>query len=205
MTCYTRSVFRAIVLFVILTLPACSGNHTQNAPLPTLPGGATQEAPLAPETNPVGDIPDSQVFVSYSDAASSYSLDVPEGWARTDSGSSVRFDDKFDGLSVALASSASAPTAATVGQNELAALAQSGRAFQVGKVSEMDLPGGHAIKVTSTINSQPDSVTGKQVRLEMDIYIFYKNGTEAMLQLWAPQGADNVDQWNRISQSFRWK
>jgi hypothetical protein len=35
-------------------------------------------------------------------------------------------------------------------------------------------------------------------------YVFYKNGKEAMLTVWAPLGADNVDQWNRMAKSFRW-
>jgi hypothetical protein len=202
--------FHAILLACLFALSACAGTRPQSAPPETTPvaissSGSTQEAPLAPEINPVGDIPDTQTFVPYADSTGGYSLDVPEGWARTTSGSSVRFDDKFDGLSVTLTSAASAPTAGTVAQNELASLAHSGRAFQIGKLTDLDLPGGHALKIASTINSEADAVTGKQVRLEMDIYLFYKNGTEAMLQLWAPQGADNVDQWNRISGSFQWK
>jgi hypothetical protein len=48
-------------------------------------------------------------------------------------------------------------------------------------------------------------VTGKQVRLEEEIYLFYNHGTLAMLQLWAPQGADNVDQWKRMVESFHWQ
>jgi hypothetical protein len=47
-------------------------------------------------------------------------------------------------------------------------------------------------------------VTNKRVRLENIAYIFYKNGKEATLTVWAPQGADNVDQWNRMANSFRW-
>jgi hypothetical protein len=87
----------------------------------------------------------------------------------------------------------------------VAALVKAGHAFQLGLITEIDLPGGHAVKITATLNSAPDPVTGKQLRLEEDIYLFYRNSTEAMLQLWAPQGADNVDQWKRISESFQWK
>ncbi len=166
---------------------------------------ATQENSLSPETNPVGDIPDTQVFVSYTDLSSVYSLDVPEGWARTNNGSDVRFVDKFDGLSVSLTLAAPTPTMDSIRQNEIANLTNTGRAFQVGQITELDLPGGHAVKISATVNSEPDSVTGKQVRLEEDIYIFFHNGTEAIIQLWAPQGADNVDQWKRISESFQWK
>ena len=214
--------FFSIALLGALALTACSGNATltQQASVLTAQEAATQsgqgpvsgatalptqESPLTPETNPVGDIPDSQVFVSYTASPGNYSLDVPEGWARTTNGSDVRFVDKFDGLSVTLTSAASAPTANSVRQNEVANLVQAGHAFGAGQITVMDLPGGHAVKITATLNSEPDPVTGKQVRLEEDIYLYYHNGTEAMLQLWAPQGADNVDQWKRISESFQWK
>jgi hypothetical protein len=52
---------------------------------------------LAAEKNPPGDIPDDQVFVSYTSSASGFSLKVPEGWARSERGSDVQFIDKFDG------------------------------------------------------------------------------------------------------------
>jgi hypothetical protein len=178
---------------------------TSAMPAPSVTAIAAQENPMAPETNPVGDIPDSQVFVNYVASPGNYSLDVPEGWARTSNGSDVLFVDKFDGLSVSITPSASAPTIDSIRQNEIATLTNTGRAFQVGQITETALPGGHAIKISATANSAPDPVTGKQVRLEEDLYIFFKSGTEAMLQLWAPQGADNVDQWKRISESFRWK
>ena len=48
-------------------------------------------------------------------------------------------------------------------------------------------------------NSAPDAVTGKQVRLEVDRYEFFKNGQLAALSLSAPAGSDNVDAWNQIS------
>jgi hypothetical protein len=223
-----KSIFLLnLELFALLILTGCSGVPTQSQvfvttlpnPNPTTAGGPasapsgsvvqtaipTQENPLVPEANPVGDIPDSQAFVNYIASSSNYSLDVPEGWARTNTGSDVRFVNKFDGLGVSITQSASAPTVDSIRKNEIATLTNMGRAFQVGQITEMDLPGGHAIKISATVNSEPDPVTSKQVRLEEDIYIFFRNGTEAMLQLWAPQGADNVDQWKRISESFQWK
>ena len=231
MSFYKKYPFSFVAMFLgALVLVACSGTTpktqqpatmpaqktpVQGAPVATTISAtakvpapaiqATQENPLAPETNPVGDIPDTQVFVSYTAPTGSYTLDVPEGWARTTNGTGVSFSDKFDGLSVTLTTAASAPTSDSVRQNEVAVLTKAGHAFQVGQVTEVDLPGGHAVRITATVNSDPDPVTGKQVRLEEDIYLFFHNGTEAILQLWAPQGADNVDQWKRISESFRWK
>jgi hypothetical protein len=69
---------------------------------------------------------------------------------------------------------------------------------------QVALPGGKAVLIKYTSNSQPNAVTNKQVRLENEAYVFFKNGKTATLTLWAPQGADNVDQWQRMAKSFRW-
>jgi hypothetical protein len=163
----------------------------------------TQEKPIAPETNPVGDISDTQVFVNYQASNGGYSLDVPEGWARTTDGTNVRFDAQFDGVSVSLHPNSPVPAAAKSDpsvQAQINAL----RAFQETDVSLQKLPAGDAVRITGTANSDPDPVTGKQVRLDEEIFLFYKNGALAAVRLWAPQGADNVDQWKRMIESFRW-
>jgi hypothetical protein len=162
------------------------------------------ETPVAPEKNPPGDIPDSQVFITYRPADGQYQLEVPEGWARSSQGSEVSFVDKLDGVKVAFGQASSAPTAASVQTNEVAALLKSGRAVQVDKVQDVQLPSGLAVLISYSSNSEPDPVTGKQVRLENNMYLYFHNGRLATLTLWAPLGADNVDQWQRISQSFRW-
>ena len=168
------------------------------------PIGATENA-VAPEVNPPGDIPDSQAFISYGNSAGSYQLDVPEGWARTESGSSVSFVNKFDGVKVDVVATPSAKNAAGVRNDEAKALESQGHAVAVNAVSDMKLPAGNAVVIKYTSNSEPNSVTNKKVRLENETYLFFRNGREAMLTLWAPQGADNVDQWQRMAKSFRWR
>jgi hypothetical protein len=130
---------------------------------------------------------------------------VPEGWARSTDAANVRFESKLDGLAVTITSVAAAPTVQGVRDHEVAALIAAGRAMTVTSIDTANLPGGSAILVKSAANSNPDPVTNKQVRLEQNIYLFYKAGTLATLTLWAPQGADNVDQWDRIAKSFHWK
>ena len=88
--------------------------------------------------------------------------------------------------------------------NEVKQIQSHVRAVTVSKVSEVTLPAGKAVAIKYTSNSDPSAVTNKQVRLENVTYIFYRNGKEAMLTMWAPLGADNVDQWNRMANSFRW-
>jgi len=162
------------------------------------------ETPVAPEKNPPGDIPDTQAFVGYRSSGGGYQLEVPEGWARSEQGTDVSFIDKLDGLKVAITQAASVPTADSVRTNEAAVLIKSGRAVKIGKIQDVHLSAGPAVQLEYTSNSEPDSVTGKQVRLENQMYLFFQNGHLATLTLWAPLGADNVDQWQRISQSFRW-
>jgi hypothetical protein len=163
------------------------------------------EQPVAAETSPAGDIPDTQAFVAYSSTAGGYQLQVPEGWARTDSGADVSFVSKLDGVQVGLTSASAAPTVASAQAAQLADLQRTGRAVQINKVQDVQLPAGAAVMVDFASNSAPDPVTGKQVRLENNAYLFFNNGKLATLTLWAPLGADNVDQWQQMAQSFRWR
>jgi cytoskeletal protein RodZ len=162
------------------------------------------EDPVVPEKNPAGDIPDSQAFVPYKSQAGGYSMEVPEGWARSEQGQSVRFVNKLDGVQLSLTAADQVPTADSLKANEAAALEKNGRAVKINKISEVKLPKGKALKISYTSNSEPHSVTGKQVRLENEAYYYFNNKKLAVLTLWAPLGADNVDQWKRMSESFGW-
>ena len=161
------------------------------------------ESAVAPEVNPPGDIPDTQAFVKYR-SSGGYELDVPEGWARTESGPDVSFINKYDGVKVTLTNATTAPTAASVRANEAKQIQSQGHAVTITSVSDVTLPAGKAVVVKYTSNSEPSAVTNKVVRLENEAYIFFRSGKEATVTVWAPQGADNVDQWNRMSKSFRW-
>jgi hypothetical protein len=167
---------------------------------------ANTENAVAPEVNPPGDIPDSQAFITYANSAGGYSLKVPEGWARTENGSSVSFVDKFDGVKADVGVTSSGnKNAASVRAEEANRIKAQGRAVSINGVSDVKLPAGNAVVIKYTSNSEPNAVTSKQVRLENETYLFFRNGKEAMLTLWAPQGADNVDQWQLMAKSFRWK
>lgn len=162
------------------------------------------EKAVAPEKNPPGDIPDTQVFVTY-DAKSGYSLKVPEGWARSDLGNGASFVDKLDGVVITEQSENAAPTIDTVKTKFLPDLEKRSRALKLGQVEQVKLPAGEAIRIAFTSNSEPNAVTNKQVLLENEIYLYHKGGKTVALQLYAPYGADNVDQWKLMSRSFRWK
>jgi len=168
-------------------------------------GGMSVEQPVAPERNPSGDIPDSQVFVKYTSLRGGYKLDVPEGWARRTRGGDVIFTSKLDGLSVTITDAAKMPDAQSVRKNQAQQLEKTGRAVVVKNIEDIKFKNGRAVRVVYESNSEPNPVTNRQVRLENSSYFYYKNGKVAELRLWAPVGADNVDQWNRISNSFRWR
>lgn len=165
---------------------------------------AHAEKAVAPEKNPPGDIPDTQVFVTYASPAG-YALKVPEGWARSVDGSGVRFDDKLDAVSVALSDRAGPPSLSLAKTVFVPALEKAGRAVKVSKVTEVGLPAGRAIRIDYSANSEPNPVTMKQVRLEANRYLIFHAGKLAMLDLSAPYGADNVDQWRLMAHSFRWQ
>ena len=214
-----KATFLAVTFLGIAILGGCGAS---NAAQSSSSGGSTQqssgstqqakqasnnsgEKPVAPEKSPPGDIPDTQAFVTYTSQQGKYMVEAPEGWARTDKGGDVSFVNKLDGMSVSLKNASSAPTVDSVRKDEVTALKKAHRAVQVSDVQSVNTPAGHAILVKYTSNSEPDPVTGKQVRQEDNNYLYYKNGKLATLRLYAPLGADNVDQWNRISQSFGWK
>jgi hypothetical protein len=152
------------------------------------------------EKNPPGDIPDDQVFVSYTSATGGYTVKVPEGWERMEKGQNVGFVDKFGGVAVTIEPSVNPPTLKEL----IAKLAKTEKAFKFRTSKEIQLPGGRALLIRYESESEINSVTNKSVRLENDAYVFSKDGKMAMLWFWAPLGADNVDQWKMMSESFRW-
>lgn len=171
-------------------------------PLTASPAHA--EKAVAPEKNPPGDIPDTQVFITYRSAAG-YALKVPEGWARSEKGADVRFVDKLDAVQVRLSQAPAKADLTWLKGSYLPALEKQGRAVKLGAVTLETLPGGRAFRIAYADNSEPNPVTGKQVRLEHNLYLFERGGKLAALNLSAPYGADNVDQWRLMSRSFGWQ
>ena len=179
--------------------PAASPATTANSAVPD----AATESAVAPEVNPPGDIPDTQAFVPYSSASSGYSIEVPEGWARTGDGASVTFVSKLDGLRIDVAPTP--PQTAANAVTEAKHIQAQGRAVNITSTSNVNLPSGNAALIKYDSNSEPNSVTQKQVRLENEAFVVFRNGKQAIVTMWAPKGADNADQWKRMSRSFRWQ
>ncbi len=191
-----RHTTRRSMLMAVLF--GCAAGAAGIAPARAAPA---QESAVAPEKNPPGDIPDDQVFVTYQ-APQGFTLKVPEGWARTDNPSGVTFADKYGTVAVSVAPATAAPTAAAV---KAADLVKAGRAVKIAAIDTRMLPGGQAVRIAYTSNSEPNSVTDKRIRLENERFLIGGAGKLAILTLSAPAGADNADQWKLIADSFRWR
>lgn len=163
-----------------------------------------QEKLVAPEKNPPGDIPDNQVFVTYN-SPDGFGLKVPEGWSRAAIDHGVRFLDKYDEIDATLGAASEAPTAASVRAGEIPDMEKAGRAIKITSVKDVKLATGPAVRISYLSNSAPNAVTSKQIRVEHERFIFFKDGKAVTLDLSAPAGADNVDQWQLISNSLQWK
>jgi ketosteroid isomerase-like protein len=116
----------------------------------------------------------------------------------------VTFTDKLNTVVVSWASASSAPTAATVKKTEVPLLASTERAFKLVSITTATLPAGPAVLVEYQANSEPNAVTGKQYRLDVQRYVLFRNGREIAIGLRSPVGSDNVDPWRIVSESFIW-
>jgi hypothetical protein len=162
------------------------------------------EQPLKPERNPPGDIPDNQVFIKFTSALG-FSISVPEGWARADRSDGAVFADKYGRITIVEVAVQSAPNARTARSLLLPELERSARAVQIAKVKDVKLPAGPAVIISYGSNSDPNPVTNKAIRLESDRYYFWRSGKLVILDMSAPAGADNVDQWLMMAKSFNWQ
>jgi hypothetical protein len=187
-----------------LTLAACVGAAGFQVAGPGVNSAFAAEKAVPAEKNPPGDIPDTQVFIDYV-SPQGFTMKVPEGWARSDRADGASFVDKLDGVDVSVSKADALPTVETTKAEYVSKLEASGRAIRVSAVKQVKLPAGPAIRIVYTSNSEPNAVTNKQVRLENERYLYFKDGKLATLELYAPKGADNVDQWQLMSNSFQWK
>lgn len=201
-----RNALLGVGLWVLAVffLSGCGGANTASSPQAHGTTATQGTQATAQATTPAGDIPDTQAFVKYRSPQGGYELEVPEGWAQTVANTDVSYIDKFNSVQVQLSSAKKAPTVDSVRSNEVVTLQGSGNGVQNVKVQSVQVNNASAILITYTANSAANAVTGKQIQLENNRYLFFHNGKLATVTFAAPLGADNVDQWARMSRSFRW-
>jgi len=191
-------------------LAACSGTSATSAPAasPGSPSPAvaatSQPHVAATESNPSGDIPDNQAYVSFSPAGGGYSVKIPEGWSRTSTATSSSFTDKLNRIEVSMVAAPAQPSIASVSSTDVPSVTSKVSKFAMGKVTSVVRRGGRAILLTYQGDSKPDQVTGKVIRDAFERYTFYRAGKRVDLTLSGPTNADNVDPWRIVSDSLRW-
>ncbi len=160
--------------------------------------------PNAPEASPPGDIPDNQVYVAYSPPGGGYSVKVPEGWSRSNSGGAIVFTSNLNSIRLESTPASKAPTVAQAKQTLVPQLSHSVKGFVPGNVSTVSRNAGQAVLITYQGSSKPDPVTGKSAPEAVERYTFFHNGKEVILTLSGAKGADNVDPWRIVTNSVRW-
>ena len=186
------------------TRPPGSGIPATASPSPGSAAPVPSQAPVPAERNPPGDIPDNQTFVAYTSATGGFALKVPEGWARAQWPGSVSFTDHLNTIEVSWAPAAP-PTVERAKAVDLAGWERSRPAFRLRQVAAVSLPAGPAVHVVAQENSPPNPVTGKRYRLDVERLELGHGGRTAVLLLSSPVGADNIDPWRLVSESFRWR
>lgn len=181
----------------------CTACGATSSPSPPATSGNTQPTAGA-EVNSGGDIPDTQQFVAFPMPSGAFTVTIPEGWARSQNGPTVMFASHFDSVALSTIAMASAPTLDWVTSHELATIRQQSANVAGGQASIITRTAGQAILLTYRADSAPDAVTGNVAHLEIERYDFWRNGVEAVITLAAPAGADNVDAWRMITDSFTW-
>jgi hypothetical protein len=204
------AVARRILILAVMGLGAAACSSSASTPAApqrspaapvTQPGASGAQA--ATESPPPGDIPDSTVYVPYRPASGQYEVKVPEGWARTVSAGGVSFTDKLNTITIRTVRAA-ALTLASAQAAEVPQISGSVRHFALAGLGVVSRPAGTVVLIRYSADSQPDPVTGKVFRDAVERYEFFRSGTEAVVVLAGPAGADNVDPWRTVTDSFRW-
>lgn len=212
----TRSLSRpaaatAALVLGGIALAGCSGGSgaasTAPAASPSASSGASASSvdPNAAAPAAAADIPDNQAFVPFTPAGASFAVSVPEGWSRTSPGpSTTTFTDKLNSVTIETSQQAQAPTVASVESTELAAVSSAATNYQAGKTQQVTRKAGSVIESTYRADSAPNAVTSKVVNDDVSRYVYHRSGTEVVLTLSSPHGADSVDAWKIVTDSFTW-
>ncbi len=185
------------LLALLATLLAGCGSSSKST------SSAAGVKPNAPESLPPGDIPDTVAYVPYAIPGAGYALSTPEGWSRSSAGGVVTFTDKLNRVAITAAPAAGPITVAAVQGSVVPRLAAQVKGFRLQSVGTVARQAGPAVRTAYLAYSAPDPVTGKFGVLAVERYDFAHRGRDVTLTLSAPNGSDNVDPWNRITNSLR--
>jgi hypothetical protein len=167
----------------------------------TVSCGASAPGPVtSTDSADPGDIPDNQAFVPFTSADGLFTVSVPEGWARRPDGSATVFSDKLNSVRIEEISAATPPDA-----SEIPTLSATVPGFKDGKATTVERKAGSVLEITYGATSAADPVTGKTAAQSVERYEYWRAGKTAVVTLAGAVGADNVDPWHTITDSFQWK
>ncbi|MBA2476252.1 MAG: hypothetical protein H0V40_09905 [Actinobacteria bacterium] len=169
-----------------------TGSGSQNS------GALTVEA----QQTAAGDIPDNQVFLTFSNSAAGYSMKYPEGWAQRGRGSRVAFQDKNNLVRITIVKGTNVNATAVTA--DMHRLEQQTPSLRFDAPVQLTVSGRAVVKVVYSTESAPNPVTGKRVTLVVDRYYVAGAGKHAVVELGTPQGVDNVDAYELMLESFQW-
>lgn len=185
--------------------PVTPGTQPTTSPKPMNSNSSSPSSPSAPatkEVNQPGDIPDDQAFVTWKAPTGNYSIQVPEGWARSQSGGATGFTDKLNSIT-AVEHNGPKPTIASITAN-VKQIKKTSTGWVGGDVTSTTRTAGPVILATYRADVPADPVTNKVINDDVEQYTFWKSGKVVTLTLAGPHGADNVDPWRTVTDSFTW-
>jgi hypothetical protein len=194
----------AVAAAALATAAAVLGGCGTSGTAPSGSGaGSSTLTTSAPETNPAGDIPDTQAYVPFTPPGGLFTVSVPEGWARTTDGAATIFTDKSNTVRTETRPLATTPNTQSVSVDELPAIASSTPGYRPGTMSAVQRKAGQVMLITYQGTAPPNPVTGKTGTDAIERYEFWRDGREVILTLSGPVGADNVDPWRTITDSLQ--
>lgn len=188
----------AVVACMAVGVIAC----TPHTSAPAAPPSATQQP--TGDASPAGDIPDNQAYVTFTSTDHLFTVKVPEGWSRTDIRGGVQFTDKLNTIELTSEPTFTVPTVDSVNAFEVPTIASESPGFRPGDVSVVNRSAGQAVLITYGADSPANPVTGKVIPQAVERYEFYRSGMQVTIVLSGAVGADNVDPWRTVTDSFAW-
>jgi hypothetical protein len=213
-----RSAAAALLLTAVAGCGSSAPSHSTTAgtpaPSPATSSAVSQSSSSATSSAPgalsadarsaaTGDIPDNQVFLTFTSRSGGYAIKYPEGWTQSGSAGSATFRDKNNLVHVVVTRGGAATPAQVTTQ--LHQLARSQPSLHFASPHTVRVSAGPAVHVTYSTQSAPNQVTGKRVTLLVDRYELASGGRVAVIDLGTPRGVDNVDAYRMIINSFRWQ
>jgi hypothetical protein len=142
-------------------------------------------------------------YVIYVSRVGHFQIDVPQGWPRIESADTVTFSGKGDGESVRFASGACASGDPRV---ELAgAVMHAGDFVANVRIEPIALPAGPAYRAEYETSATAPGAEDARAHVAAHGYLLRHSGRCALITLWASFGTQDVDQWQRVARSFRWR